>query len=882
LPLSTGTRLGPYEVVAPLGAGGMGEVYRARDDRLNREVAVKVLPADLAHHPERIRRFEQEARAASALNHPAIVTIYDVGETDGVAWVAMELIEGETLQERLAGQPLSIAKSLEFAAAIADGLAAAHQAGVVHRDLKPANVMIANEGFVKILDFGLAKLFGEGSQSTDSDLETQTSPGRLIGTAAYMSPEQAAGKPADARADQFALGLILYELLTGKTAFREETAAETLTAILRTEPEPLAKLRPDTPPPLRWIVERCLMKDAKDRYAATSDLARDLRHLVGHLSDLAPGTATSAPVRVRQRARLPWVLSALLLLIAALALWRPWSADPVEDAVIRRFTMDLPAGSEAAVEFRPALAISPDGQQVVFAAREAGGEQRLFSRDVTDADARPLPGTEGASGPFFSPDGNWIGFFAFGKLKKIPATGGTPVVLADAPNARGATWTHDDQIIYAPSYSKGLHRVSASGGPTEVASVPDPENLEYSHRWPQRLPDQRTIVFLNWRRPDMDRGTISLLDLETGEIRPILEGEFAAYSESGHLVYTRAGHLHAVPFDVERGEVIGSPTALNDVALIDHNTAAAHFSISGEGTMVYVPGSLTTERRLVWVDREGNETEIDAPPRAYVGVRLSPDGRRLATTLEGETRDVWSYDFANSRLTRLSTEGNNLFPVWTPDGERLVVASDRGGSHQLYTISADGTGSPRALTTDVFIPFPGSVSGDGRLLAFNVLRRGDLHSDVWVVPMDGGESPRPFVDTDVDERWARFSPDGRWLAYVSDAAGVDQILVAPVPGPGPHLQISTDGGRDPMWSHDGRSIFFRYANRFYEASFSGGDDPVIGRPQFLFEGRYRRPPGSLPNYDVSADGRFLLIKGGEAAGDLDRFRVVLDWLSDLD
>ena len=881
MPLEAGTRLGPYEIVEQLGAGGMGEVYRARDARLDRDVAIKVLPEDLAHRPERIRRFEQEARAASALNHPAIVTIYDIGTTDSIAWVAMELIEGHTLEERLADSPLSIGKSLEIATAIAEGLSAAHQAGVVHRDLKPSNVMVASEGFVKILDFGLAKLLATDGDGSDSELQTQTSPGRLIGTVAYMSPEQAAGKPADARADQFALGLILYQLLAGKPAFREETAAETLTAILRNEPEPLTQLRAETPPPLRWIVERCLMKDPADRYAATSDLAIDLRHLGAHLSDISVEAGAAAPQVVPRAARLPWMLAILFALLAAFALWRPWAAEPEEASRVRRLSMDLTPGGEIAIEFRPAVAISPNGRQVVYAARGADGGQHLFTRDLDVADATPLVGTEGGSGPFFSPSGQWIGFFAFGTLKKVPASGGTPVALADAPNARGATWTYDDQIIFTPNFSGGLVRIPAAGGKPEVLSVPDVSNAEYSHRWPHRLPDRKTILFLNWRRPDLDRGTISLLDLETGQRRAILEGEFGVYSESGHVVFTRAGHLHAVPFDVETLEVSGSPTPLNDVALIDHNTAAGHFSISTEGTMVYVVGSLTSERAMVWVGRDGEETEIDAPPRAYVGARLSPDGRRVATTLEGDMLDVWTYDLANSRLTRLTTEGNNAFPIWTPDGRQLIFSSDRSGEYELHVMAADGTGEPRALTSQGLKPFAGSISGDGRLVAYNVQRAADLFGDVRVLPWAEEGEPVGFVASEADERWANFSPDGRWLAYVSNTAGVDQVYLAPFPGPGAHLPVSTSGGRDPIWARDGQALFFRYANDYFEVAFSGGDDPVIGRPQLLFQGRYRRPPGSLPNWDVSASGRFLLIKGGEAVAELDSLRVVVGWLEDL-
>lgn len=866
----------------------MGEVYRARDDRLGREIAVKVLPEELAREPERIRRFEQEARAASALNHPSIVAIFDVGETDGVSWVAMELVEGETLEERLREGPLPIRSALHIAAAVADGLAAAHHVGVVHRDLKPSNVMLAREGFVKILDFGLAKLL-HGSDESDSRLETRTSPGRLIGTAAYMSPEQAAGREADERADQFALGLLLYEMLSGRSAFREETAAETMTAILRAEPEPVAGLRPETPAPLVWIVERCLAKDPSERYAATADLARDLRHLQTHLSDL------SAPERPDEGRRpnrsrptvLPWLLVAALALVAVVGWLRSRGAEPVTPAEPKRLSFALPDGHEVATEYRPAVAVSPGGRQVVFTARDGEGGRRLYSRRIGDLEPRPLPGGEDGSGPFFSPDGEWLGFFAYGKLKKIPAEGGVSIALADASNSRGATWMADDSIVFSPTFSSGLERVRASGGPVETLSVPDPSAGEYSHRWPQALPDGRTLLFGVWlRAPHLyERLSLGLFDTVTGEISRLLsDAEFAIYSPTGHLLLTREGRLHTVGFDVGALELRGEPRAIADIVLVDHNTHAAHYAISSEGTLAYVPGSLTSERHLVWVDAEGDVMAIDAPPRAYLGVRLSPDGRRIAVGVEAETADVWIYDLVNGHLRRLTFEGSNAFAVWSPDGEHLTFSSDRAGGLNLIHVRADGTGEPEQLTSGDWIAIPGSWSPDGRFLAYSAYHEDELAGDIWILPYADGGEPYQLDVTPADERWAQFSPDGRWLAYVSNAAaGLDQVYVVPFPGPGPVRQVSTAGGRDPLWSADGRRIFFRNGDRLLAVDFDPDSEgePLIGRARMLFEGRFRRPPGPLPNYHLGPDGRFLMIRGGDAPEALDHLNLVLDWWSGI-
>ncbi|HEX7253043.1 MAG TPA: protein kinase, partial [Thermoanaerobaculia bacterium] len=606
--LSPGTRLGPYEILAPLGAGGMGEVYRARDQRLGREVAIKVLPEGYSSDPGRLQRFEQEARAASGLNHPNIVTVYDIGQVGATPYIAMELIEGISVRELIASGPVPVRKLLGIVAQVAEGLSKAHAAGIVHRDLKPENVMLSTDGFVKILDFGLAKLVVE-PVDTASRVPTlakpETHPGTVMGTVGYMSPEQAAGLPLDFRSDQFSFGSIVYEMSTGKRAFDRATSVDTLSAILHEEPEPIGRVNPETPPPLRWIVERCLAKDSRERYASTVDLARDLASVREHISELSGGQPVlSSAVRHRNRWLLLWGVAAAALLSGLALGYFSRGRRTIETQPLMRLSLTFPAAESPVLNAEgPVLALSPDGTRLVYVGRSSEG-RRLYVRPMDQFGATPISGTGGAMGPFFSPDGQWVGFWADGKLKKVSLAGGEPLTICDAPILRGASWGSDGTILYSPSSITSLWRVSEKGGDAKPVTTLDTGKGEATHRWPQILPGGRAAIFtIHGLSGSYDNARIGLLLLATGERRILLEGGAdARYLPTGHLVYLRANSLFAVPFDLTKLSITGPSVPVLDGVRTLTPVGFAHYAFSPAGNLVYIardPKQL--ERELVWV-----------------------------------------------------------------------------------------------------------------------------------------------------------------------------------------------------------------------------------------------------------------------------------------
>jgi len=694
MPLSPGARLGPYEILSPLGEGGMGEVYRARDPRLGREIAIKVLPAELSSERERLARFEQEARSASALNHPNIVTIYEIGQADSSPYIAMELVEGRTLRELLAAGPLPLRKTLGIAAQVAGGLSRAHEAGIVHRDLKPENLMVSKDELVKILDFGLAKLVAPASGAL-SGMPTvardDTRPGTVLGTVGYMSPEQASGQPLDFRSDQFSLGSILYEMATGKRAFSRGTAAETLSAIIREEPEPVSSVNPQVPAPFRWIVERCHAKDPEERYASTRDLARDLANVREHISEVSGGeAAVPAAARRRSRERLAWSVAALLLVagLAAVFVALRWKSTAPLTQPLTRLTLTLPPEEFVTETATPVLALSPDGTKLVYSGYRRGEKRRLYLRPMDRFEATPIPGTEGGTGPFFSPDGEWVGFWADRKLKKVSLAGGSPLTLCDAPAFRGASWGEGGTILFAPLPQGGLSRISAEGGKPKAFTSPDPKKNEMTHRWPQILPGGKAALFtINSLTGDYDQARIGVVSLDTGERRTVLEGGTdARYVPTGHLVYSRGGSILAVPFDLKRLDVTGPPAPITDDVRIVGPAGFALFSHSNDGSLVYLgknPKAL--ERGLVWVDRKGTARPFTEARRDYSEPRLSPDGQRLAIVVgDRASWDIWMYELARGVWSRLTLGGLNWGPVWARDGNRLAFASNRNGPVNVF------------------------------------------------------------------------------------------------------------------------------------------------------------------------------------------------------
>jgi serine/threonine protein kinase/Tol biopolymer transport system component len=886
--LAIGSRLGPYEILARIGAGGMGEVYKARDARLNRIVAVKILPDHLADRAEHRERFDREARTIAGLNHPHICTLYDIGRQDGAAYLVMEYLEGETLAQRLVKGPLPLEQVLQYAIEISDALDKAHHQGVTHRDLKPGNIMLTKTG-TKLLDFGLAKLRQEASPATPlSELPTEqdalTAQGAIIGTLQYMAPEQLEGKEVDARADIFAFGALVYEMATGKRAFGGTSQANVIGAILKDDPPPISSLQPMTPPALDRVVKKCLAKEPEKRWQAASDVCDELKWIAegGSESTLA---LTTAPKGILERWRGGALWGAAFLLLAAvtgIVLWNRKSSSPMNSLPVSRIAITLPPSQPlAGLELGSAVALSPDGTRLVYAARQ-GGVQQLYLRPLGGLEAQPIPGTVGGIEPFFSPDGQWLGFFADEKLKKIAVNGGEAISLGDAVDPRGGSWSGRGMILFAPTRASTIQKISDAGGPPQPLTRFG--NNEGSHRWPEVLPGGDAVLFADlYPGGNWDNAQISAQPVGSGERRNLIRGGTnARYAPSGHLVYAQGGTLMAVPFDAQKLAVSGAAVPVQEGVLQSTFTGAAQYSFSATGSLVYVPGSVeATERRLVWVSRSGAEQPVAAPARAYRGPRISPDGREVAVAVEGQETQVWLYNLSRETLTRLTFQGRtNYNPVWTRDGKRIAFTSiglDGGVFWQL----ADGSGGLERLNE--FASSPSSWSKDGQLLAYE--RAGtSTGREIWVLRL-GDRKQEPFLRTPFKEGAAQFSPDGRWLAYASDETGRFEIYLQTYPGPGGKSQISAEGGTEPAWNPNGRELFYRSGDKMMAVEIATQPSLSVGKPKVLFTARYQSSPNPVPtaNYDVSPDGqRFLMVKpSGQDQAAPTQINVVLNWFEEL-
>jgi serine/threonine-protein kinase len=884
--LAAGFRLGPYEILAPLGAGGMGEVYRGRDTRLGREVAIKVLPSELSSDKERLRRFEQEARAASALNHPNIVTVHDIGEVDSAPYIAMELVEGKTVRELIVSGPLPVRKLLAIAVQAAEGLAKAHAAGIVHRDLKPENLMVSADGFLKILDFGLAKLVPDASDALSRSptmARPETHPGTVLGTLGYMSPEQAAGQALDFRSDQFSFGSILYEMATGKRAFERGTTVDTLAAILHEEPEPIGRLNAAIPGPLRWIVERCLEKDSRARYAATLDLARDLASVREHISELSGAEAELSPgTRRRSRRLLPWGLAAATLIVGLVAgfLLRGPESETSRVRPLMRLNLAFPPEESLVLVESLALALSPDGTRLVYIGRRPEGQRGLYVRPLDRLEATAIPGTEGALNPFFSPDGEWVGFGADGKLKKVSLSGGQPMTLCDAPILRGASWRADGTILFSPVGNAPLLRVSDKGGEPKPLTTLNPEKGEATHRWPDILPGDKTALFtIHGLSGDYESARIEAVSIETGERRIIFEGgTHARYVPSGHIIYLRARSLFAVPFDAKRLEVTGSPVPVLDGVSGFAPAGFANYAVSGTGSLVYAPSDPRAfEAELVWLDRKGSTRRLTEVRRNYGEPRFSPDGRHLAVVALGvagaTSADIWIYDLTRDAWGQLTSGGINFRPVWSPDGKRLVFSSNRNGPINLFWMPTDRSASPEQLTKTNTWPVALSWSADGQSLIVSEQPRGGY--DLSELRLDGERTLRPLLATPALEDEGRLSSDGRWIAYTSNESGRFEVYVARYPDLGRRSQVSTNGGSAPVWSPDGRELFFQSGNKLMVAAIQTTPELRAGVPKALFEGPFE-------GFDIAPDGqRFVLVRPAYPDLPPRPLVVVLGWLDEL-
>jgi len=901
--LTPGTRIGSYEVVALIGAGGMGEVYRAHDTRLNRDVALKVLPEVFARDGQRMARFEREAKVLASLNHPNIAAIYGLEESGSIRALVMELVEGPTLAERIAGGPVPMDETLPIARQVADAVEYAHDNNVVHRDLKPANIKVKADGMVKVLDFGLAKAMSdeptEGDMSNSPTLSmAATMQGVILGTAAYMSPEQAKGKRVDRRADVWAFGVILYEMLTGKQLYKGETVSETMAAVMMKEPA-LDALPAKSPPAIRNLLRRCLDKDARQRLRDMGEARIVIQDVLSGAAQVESAGAGSARSRALSRPALFLSTGALLIgaVIAGVAIWnlKPTPAPPSRP--VTRTVIDLPPGDRLAALDRPAVAVSLDGSQLAYVATR-GNVQQLYLRPMDSLEARPISGTEGALNPFFSPDGQWIGFFTGGSLKKVLVSGGAALTLAASGNHRGASWGSQGTIVFAPGTAGPLQQVLDAGGATQPLTRL--EKGEATHRWPEFLPGGQAVLFA--AGANVASSQVAVYSAATGERRTLVpSGTQPRYAPSGHLIYSQEGTLMAVPFDAERLEVMGTPVPVVEGVMQSIASGNAQYSLSSTGSLIYVSGSIqAAQRKLVWVSRNGTEQPLAAPARAYFRPRVSPDGRRVAVAVVESENQVWLYDLSRDTLTRFTFEGNsNGIPSWTPDGKRIAFQSNKEGPPNLFWQQADGSGGLERLGTSDFNQSPVSWSSDGQLLAFTETNP-TTAQDIWVLRMSdpstsSGQAPsassgqgrkaQPFLRTRFTEGSPQFSPDGRWLAYVSDESGRREIYVQPYPGPGGKWQISADGGTEPAWNRNGRELFYRNGDKMMVVEITTQPGFVAGKPRMLFEGPYMQVPSpqTINAYDVSPDGqRFLMVKESEQAQTAPtQVNVVLNWFEEL-
>jgi len=833
--LSAGARLGPYEILAPLGAGGMGEVYRARDTRLGREAALKVLPESFARDAERMARFEREAQVLAALNHPNIATVHGLEESTEARALVMELVEGPTLADRVAHGPIPIEEALPIARQIAEALEYAHERGIVHRDLKPANVKLTPDGVVKILDFGLAKaVAGDASSSNVNASPTlslaATQAGIILGTAAYMAPEQARGKPVDRRADIWAFGCVLYEMLAGRRAFDGESVSDILAAVLKTEIDWNA-LPETTPRSIRAILLRCLDKDARRRL-------RDIGEARIAIEDAIAQPEAQPSVQAERAAPLwrvlPWCLAGVLATAVLVAFWAPWRQPPRPETLRK---LEVSIGADASLMRRPATAVvlSPDGKMLAFVTGElnnprARASGQLFVRRLDQATATPLAGTEGAVGPFFSPDGQWIGFTADQKLKKVSVSGGAAITLCDrGPSSLSGSWAEDGNIFFnkptigpLAGSDTGLLKVRSEGGKLEPLTTLDKGAGETQHAWPQALQGGKAVLYTaRAGRGPWEDASIIAQALPAGPRKVVHRGGFhARYLPSGHLVYMHRVTLFAAPFDPEKLEMTGSPVPVLESVLTDSLTGGAQFAFANDGTAVYSPGSDPSGGlSLLWLDREGKTEPLRSVPARYSFLRFSPDGTRLAMVIgEGLPKsDVWVYEWERDTLSRLTSEpGQNVFPVWTPDGRRISYTNDPGtGAMNIFWKRADGTGEAQRLTEGNTRQSAGSWHPGGKMLAFYEGTE-SVRSDIMILPMDGDEAtgwkpgkPTPFMTTPFSsEITPAFSPDGRWLAYSSNETGQFEIYVRPFPGPGGKWQISSGGGSTPTWSLAAKELLY--------------------------------------------------------------------------
>ena len=916
--LAAGTRFGPYEIVALAGAGGMGEVYRARDTRLDRSVAIKVLPAALADDPQLRDRFEREARAISSLNHPHICALFDIGHHEGVDFLVLEYLEGDTLAERLSrGSAIPPADALRIAIEVCDALDRAHRSGIVHRDLKPANVMLTKSG-AKLLDFGLAKsaapvVAASGLSMLPTTPPNLTAQGTILGTFQYMAPEQIEGLEADARTDIFAFGALLFEMLTGRTAFEGKTRASLLGAILKDVPPRISSVQPVAPLALDRIVSTCLAKDPDDRYQSAGDLLRDLKWVVSGSSDGAAATDVTPPAR---SSRVAWMVAALstiaMIATMAIALRRagdvPPAAGPLQFTIVPPENTSFGGPKDGGTGAATQVAVSPDGRHIVFVAGTEPAYQ-IWLRPVAAVTARPIPGTEGGTFPFWSPDSGSIGFFADGKLKRVQIAGGPSIVLCDAQMGRGGSWSRNNVILFAAhsslasvSAGSGLLRVSSAGGAPAPVTTLDQTN----HRWPHFLPDGHHFLYTASTGAGPPASKVAMVRI--GSLDPadatikLFEAESSVSYASGHLLFARGerletgilhdvpGTLMAQPFDPDSRQLKGD--AFPVAEYVDREGSRyVSASVSANGTLVYARGSSLAGHRLTWFDRAGRVLDTLGDPVPYTNLALSPDEHRVAVSVatgSPENRDIWIIDIARNISSRQTIDpGTDESPVWSPDGMRIVFSSKRSEKASLRQKFINGTDTDESLVEGsgdrAIGMWPSDWSADGRFIAYTHTGAFPQTSDVWVLPLFGDRKPFPVVHTEFLETSGVFSPDGRWMAYTTNEGGQPNVYVQPFLRAGAKYPVSRDGGSQPAWRADGKELFYLRADGTMMAVSIGATGQFdAGVPQALFQ---IGAPTTYPFlrvyvlrvYAVTKDGKRFLVNARPAAAT--PLTVVVNWLA---
>jgi eukaryotic-like serine/threonine-protein kinase len=879
--ISPDTIIGQYSVVSKIGEGGMGEVYRARDTKLGRDVAIKVLPAAFSADAERLRRFEQEAQAAGALNHPNILVIFHIGTHVGAPYIVSELLEGETLRERMAGVALPQRKSIDYALQTAHGLAAAHEKGIIHRDLKPENLFVTKDGRVKILDFGLAKLIGVGdgtqSQTEVPTRRIDTDPGVVMGTVGYMSPEQLRGRPTDHRSDIFSFGAILYEMLSGKRAFRGESTADTMSAILREDPPDLSETNKNIAPALERVVNHCLEKNPEERFHSASDLAFAIEALSGSASmSGATTTGLSAlPASRRKRRELLAWTAAGLFLIAAIALAFIYFRRASADERPMRFVIAMP---EKATDVSVPV-ISPDGRTVAFLA-SFEGKRFIYARPLDSLTAQRLAGTDDATFPFWSPDSRYLAFFTENKLKKVEATGGSPQTICDVRSPGSGTWNREGVILFGQENAP-IQRVSASGGIATPALKFDESRKETGHYSPSFLPDGRHFLYESWITAAED-AAIFVASLDGTDRKLLLKNDSnAAYAAPGFLLFARETTLMAQPFDAARLQLSGEPFPVAEQVTFTGQYSYSNFSISETGTMVFCSGSVSN-RQLVWFDRQGKSLGPVGPPGEYNDIVLSPDEKRVATQrIVSGNSDIWLLDLARGLPSRFTFDAaTEDDPVWSPDGSTIVFSSTRNGRFDLYRKVSSGAGNEELLSKSEADKEGTDWSADGRFVLFDQAGSNG-GTDIWILPLFGDGKPYSLLQTPFSEYQAHFAPDGKWFAYTSNESGRSEVYVQSFPPSGGKWQVSTGGGAQPHWRRDGKELFYLAPDRKLMAvEVKMGSTFETSAPKTLFQTQVVRY--EAPNrYVVTGDGQRFLVNSPVEEVSQTPITVVLNWTAGL-